>query len=101
MITHQIVKYSDPVKKRRIKAGGKEHLEYIYNKTFDKVLNDNFFQEGKTYSVADRAEKGHLIDIVIDYDKVEWTGMKVRFLELWFPSTNEFALYHPSDLKRN
>lgn len=94
MITHSIVLYKEP----RAPVGKEMHKECIFERTLTR-LNENVFYEGGHYKVKGSKEEGVLIFICSKLDEVEWDGLKVKFLELWFPDTQKTELYHPSDLK--
>lgn len=102
MLTYEIVRYEQPAKgdKPRFVSGSIEHRRYIFQRNLSTVNRDKRFKRGRAFYVRERKEKGTLLDILTDFDSVEWDGLKVKFLELWFPSVGTTFLYHQSDLER-
>lgn len=94
MITHSITVYHKPIQE----PGNFSHRERIFERTLAK-LDQSVFYEGGTYITSRSKEKGTLIYICQKIQEVEWDGLKVKLLELWFPDSQTTHLFHPSDLK--
>ncbi len=100
MFTQTIERYQvrqEP--KPKFRAGSEEHRYEIYSRTIERVREDDDFDANNMFTIRKSGEEGYLMGLEEDFLKVEWEGMKCKFIELFVPSTNKFALYHPSDLK--
>jgi hypothetical protein len=102
LLTHEIVRYTKERKgdNPRFVNGSIEHRQYIFQRNLSTVNRDKRFRRGRSFFINERNEKGVIIDIINDFDTVEWDGLKVKFIELWFPTAGTTFLYHQSDLAR-
>ena len=100
MITIELSPHSPYVKERGKKpkfvSGSTDHRQFILDRALTELaeesLGDVVFVKGKG--------AGTIIYIASDLSLVEWDGLKVKYIEVWFPETEETALFHHSDLKR-
>lgn len=94
MITHSIHAHHSV----HIPTKIEEHRTRIFERTLNK-LNTAVFYEGGNFKIKGTSKTGVLIYICQKINEVEWDGLKVKLLELWFPDTQTTDLFHPSDLK--
>jgi len=96
MIVHSI--FQTVVKKNKYVAGSDAHKEFIFRKTLEKMDQEKYIL-GHSYTVKGKKERGNLVYICERLDEVEWEGLKIKILEVWFPGEGTTTMYHPSDLK--
>ena len=78
-------------------VGSEEHKKHIYARLIEEMSNDNIYDDMNCYSVKGR---NCIILSWADYEHVEWDGMKCCLIEVLFDDDGDFALVHPSDLKK-
>lgn len=104
MLVHTIDKYPSPVTKKQDKPkfvhGSIQHKQYILERNYNSVNGVRSFLPGACWYAKGHKEKGIIIDLEKDVQLVEWEGLKVKFIELWFSGENKSFLFHPSDLRR-
>lgn len=96
MLTYNIV--VAPEEKPRHVAGSVAHKAYIFDKHF-KAWCQNVNAHSMGEDVKVKGDKGTIIDVVIDFDLIEWDGLKPKFLEVWLYGAQTTQLFHPSELK--
>ena len=105
MLTHEIVRYKPPnyhvVKegKPKLVVGSNEHRAYILARNLAEVFNTDKYDPGSTVRAKGKRGTGIVINIEEDMKCVEWDGLKVKFIEVWFETDNSFELFHPSELR--
>ncbi len=105
MLVQTIIKYHPPhetAAKPKFRAGSDEHLSHIFLNHLNAALNNSELQLGKSVNIKGRKRsqsRAVIIHIEENIELVEWTGFKCRFIEVWFPHTEETMLYHPSELE--
>jgi hypothetical protein len=103
LLTYEIVRYTKniPSKKQKFVSGSEEHRQFILQRNVEAARGNKLYQLGKSYYAPGTREKGTIISILTQLEYVEWEGLKVKFLELYFPEAMETRLYHPSDLRKH
>ena len=102
MITQEITHWETTSKakgKQKYEIGSLTHREYILFNNLEKAGASGKYNLGDTYTAKGRKGTGQLVAIMEDLREVEWEGLKVKFLEVWFSHEDFIGLYHPSDLK--
>jgi hypothetical protein len=107
MITKSITIYTPPsididavpTSKPKYIIGSVGHREFLITKSIEYAIAQNY-DYGDEFTAHGHKGVGCLINIEDEIDTVEWDGLKVKFMELWFSEENDFALFHPSDLKK-
>jgi hypothetical protein len=115
LLLKQINKYQNPTppvrnstnrrrrpeqQKPKFKAGSIEHKQHIFETTYNSVCNEEEFEPGtQVYIRGHRNRTGQIISLIDDFDKIEWQDLKACFVEVWFPSDDDFGIFHPSDVK--
>jgi hypothetical protein len=116
MLTLRIEKYTNPkviytpIKEKdkpRFQNGSNEHKEYIYNRSLHHVNESaDDWRIGTKFRIRcqhrGKGQVGQLIHVLTNIDMVEWSGLKPRFIELYYPNgdVGDMDLFHPSDLER-
>jgi hypothetical protein len=101
MITMEVVRYASHAKvKPKFVNGSEDHRRFIFSRTVNLTLENSAFDPGETYYAPGMKEKGSVIGIETEFERVEWEGLKVKFIEVYFSRANVSHLYHPSELSR-
>jgi len=101
VINHEINYWQPPFtqnkreSKPKYKPGSPEHREFILARSVKAIKGDAKYALNSLWYVPKYKEMGTLINIIETIEDVEWEGLKVLFLELYFPSDNLFILLHP------
>lgn len=95
MIVHEIARYAH---KAKFKAGSYEHRDQILKRNLIAVQTISALDPGEYVHVKGKG-RGMIIYHEDDLRKVEWDGLKVKFIEVWFEKSNETEFFHPSDIK--
>lgn len=105
MITHSITMYVkapdppttqvDTSHKFNGEFNSEEHRRYVHG----RVLKFNRWKIGDHVSV--HGDLGVVTDIAVDFDDVEWSGMKCLCVDVFLYSDSEGHLFHPGDLKES
>jgi len=102
MITQEINHWTPPAGKKeksKFVVGTSEHRQWIFYNNLVKAEETGRYILGNKFTAKGRKGTGQIINIVSNFDEVEWEGLKVKFLELWFSHEDFLGFYHPSDLK--
>jgi len=103
MIVHSIERWELPKQKKQAKpkfvVGSEEHRQYILDRNYNFVSGNPDYQRGSTWYAKGHSKRGTIIDLLFDLNCVEWEGLKVKFIEMWFDGENISHLFHPSDLR--
>lgn len=108
MLTWEINKYSEPKKIREQKAdkpkflaGSDDHKQHIFSGTLANALNVKNLEEGSPVYIKRRrgdSGEGIIINVITDFNMVEWDGLRCKFIEVFVYSTQDCILCHPSEL---
>jgi len=104
MLTQEITRYKPAplpaASKVRYVVGSRQHKQYILEKTYEEVINNDIYDPGSIIYMKGQPGRGMVMQVHKDLQDVEWDGLKVKFIELWFESNNSCVLAHPSELRR-
>lgn len=100
MLTHTIERWeSGKQTKPKFISGSVDHRQYILDRNYSNIKGNKSFCLGAEWYAKGHKKKGTIIDIIKDLESVEWEGLKVKFIEMWFDGENNSSLFHPSDLR--
>src|SRR6266404_9584730 len=102
MLVHNITVYKPPITARKkeravkglngVEPGSEDHKVTIYERTFIKFVSSRSSPKEGDYITLRGAKRlvVQLVWISTEFDKVEWEGLKCKFLEVMDPVSSEF-----------
>lgn len=110
MIVMSITRYKHPPPPKRkgktyeskpkLVVGSDEHKKFLITKSIENAIAAGF-DFGDEFKAKGMGEKvGILINIEDKIETIEWDGLKVCNLELFFNHDNSFRMFHTSDIRK-